>query len=277
MSSSTPASTSAKRQTKPTNKRGYIAANPTSIGARKNTVLGSSSSGPLVSSPSLPELSVPSTPSEPSSPLFAPSAPLSRVNSAQSLAIPNQGTPLSVSSNLESDLAVTTVTTDQPQDRATNDYRLTLEDRAKFNCAAEHPAFKKKQALCYAFLEVRNLEVDDMGKLVSCRLHCFRCPDVSWGVNKRGGGTTKNFNDHFSYRHARVWEHAKKVEADATGAAPPATLPNIASMLSTSTVSYFYILQGQLADLQYYRHSIWTSSGSSLAPGLFSQINHSQK
>lgn len=81
-------------------------------------------------------------------------------------------------------------------------------------CAADYPKWRDAKSLPYTFLIYNNVETNEQGQLLSCRLHCAWCGLQSrgWTWTPKGQGLTSNFIDHFSERHGKRW--AAAVSAD---------------------------------------------------------------
>jgi hypothetical protein len=98
-------------------------------------------------------------------------------------------------------------------------HRLQMPGRPMSSCVADHPHFKKKEALAYNFLVMENPAHEEDGtKLVSCQMSCAFClvkgEKQSWKWSTKAKGSTGNFIQHFKNSHAKVWA-ARSAEDEA--------------------------------------------------------------
>lgn len=227
----------------------YVSANPESVGAssiatvlspvQSESISTSESSTPASDSAPISNEDPLASNDTPSATLSAPLSQQSRSSSSQYLA-PSVTTRTSHSHSSNNTPAATpnlpTQSLPDPTSTARPDYRLAIDGRATTNCAAESPLFKRKLALCYAFLEVHEAELDELGKLEKCTLRCGICKKASWVVTKKSAGGTGNYIDHMTGRHGGVWAKAKRAEAVALGMAVDGSHQDISTMLVASPV-----------------------------------------
>jgi len=110
---------------------------------------------------------------------------------------------------------VTTVTaTTEPS----YSHRPHLPGRPSEDCAADHHVFKRRNALAYHFLIIRDrkLVTNDDRELVSCTLQCSHCHrkgsfEGVFDIDdaEKWAGSTGRFNQHFERKHEAWWRETQ--------------------------------------------------------------------